>query len=79
MLAGAVPSSAGIYPGFIERLITDSARVLQTPPLERPLYLRSFTDPVFGTRITRITNDTGSPMSSPLGLGTWGEDRKSVV
>lgn len=41
--------------------------------VSRPAYLASYTDPIFGTAVTRITGDPGLPLS---GLGfegkTWG-------
>jgi hypothetical protein len=41
------------------------------PAVGKPGYLASITDPVFGTKITRITGDPGTAISSG---GTWGSD-----
>ena len=40
-----------------------------TSPLAKPGYLQSVTDPDFGTTITRITGDPGTPI--PVVGGTW--------
>jgi hypothetical protein len=40
------------------------------PPLAKPGYLSSVIDPVFGTKITRITGDPGTTV--PVVGGTWG-------
>ena len=37
------------------------------PQLEKPGYLQTITDPVFGTKITRITGDVGSPIPNISG------------
>ncbi len=43
---------------------------VRTPlSLPKPPYLQPMTDPVFGTKITRITGDPGTAMGS---IGTWG-------
>jgi hypothetical protein len=44
--------------------------VYSTPALSRPGYLQSITDPVFGTKITRISGNVGSAI--PNIAGTWG-------
>jgi Tol biopolymer transport system component len=43
----------------------------QVPPLEKPGYLESVTDPVFGFTITRITGDPGTTV--PVVNGRWGK------
>lgn len=40
-----------------------------TAPLAKPGYLQSVTDPAFGTTITRISGDPGTPI--PVVGGTW--------
>ena len=60
-------------PGGSCRLVTDwSAR--PTTPMAKPGYLASVTEPDFGTRLTRITGDPGTPISLAGGgtAGMWG-------
>ncbi len=50
-------------------LLTDAG--LYTPPvIAKPRYLGSVVDPVFGSTLTRITGDPGTPI--PTVGGTWG-------
>lgn len=55
-------------------MIEDKERK-DTPSIRRPGYLETFVDPVFGTRITRITGDPGSTtVAKETGqVITWGE------
>ena len=46
------------------------------PPASRPGYLVPTADPVFGTLVTRITNDIGTP-TDPV-PGVWGADARHV-
>src|SRR5689334_9424478 len=46
------------------------------PPAAEPGYLVRTIDPVFGTVLTRITNDTGQP-TDPV-PGVWGADARHV-
>jgi hypothetical protein len=62
-LAG--PASAGA-----DAPVTDTD-VKPTPPVPRPGYLETIADPVFGTRVTRITGDPGTPI--PVAGGTWAD------
>ena len=60
-------------PGGSCRLVTDwSAR--PTTALAKPGYLQPVTEPDFGTRLTRITGDPGTPITLAGGgtAGTWG-------
>jgi hypothetical protein len=41
------------------------------PSLTKPAYLQTVTDPVFGTKITRVSGDPGSSIATG---GTWGSD-----
>ncbi len=50
-------------------LLTDKVSHAQ-PALAKPGYLQSTTDPVFGTSITRITGDPGTPIGNGV-PGTW--------
>lgn len=47
-------------------------RPREASPLEKPDYLSSVTDPVFGARITRITGDPGVPVPGIAGE-RWGK------
>ena len=68
--AGALPARALQYPGFLN-MVTDSLAVYPMPPMNEPMYMLPMLDPVFGTRITRISG----PMGSSIGtLGSvWGD------
>jgi hypothetical protein len=55
-------------------LVADPTLVFSVPLVPKPSYLSSITDPTFGTKITRIANDTGQSMS-PVN-GTWGSDAR---
>jgi hypothetical protein len=50
-------------------LITDSLERAQ-PSVAKPGYLQSFKDPLYGTVVTRITGDPGTPI--PTVGGVWG-------
>jgi hypothetical protein len=56
--------------------VTDRAHVFSVPGARRPRYLVPTVDPTFGTTITRITNDTGTPTAKVA--GTWGSDARHV-
>ncbi|MGH7394366.1 MAG: hypothetical protein ACREJF_02010, partial [Candidatus Methylomirabilales bacterium] len=64
---------AAVYPGFIN-MITDPGLIFSVPQVARPSYLVPVTDPTFGTRITRIANNSGQS-TSPVS-GTWGTDAR---
>jgi len=55
-------------------LIADPYAVLEKPGISRPGYLEPMTDPVFGTTVTRITGDPGTPIvnTDDQTIGTWG-------
>jgi len=63
-----VPSSLRPIP------LTDGDLVLTIPSIGRPLLRLPMSDPAFGTVITRITGDTGTPLYSVA--GTWGADAR---
>lgn len=42
-----------------------------SPSIAKPGYLKSYTEPVFGTKVTRITGDPGTAIASG---GMWGTD-----
>jgi hypothetical protein len=71
----ARPGPAPVPAGFRGTLM-DSVSVFRAPVLPRPAYLAPVTDPVFGTRVTRITGDPGTPVGP--GLGLWGTDARHV-
>ena len=50
-------------------LVTDT-QTKSEPNVSKPRYLQSYTDPVFGTKVTRITGDPGATI--PTVGGTWG-------
>ena len=43
---------------------------------DRPAYLKPWTDPETGFRVTRITGDSGEPVELAGGRGTWGKDTR---
>lgn len=46
-------------------------KVVGTPNISRPGYLKSYSDPVFGTRVTRITGDPGTTIPNLAGGPVW--------
>ena len=54
--------------------LTDESLVLAVPAIARPALRSPIPDPAFGTTITRITGDTGTPLYSVA--GTWGADAR---
>ena len=60
-------------PNWIE--LKSDTNTYSVPSISKPGYLESYTDPVFGTKVTRITGDQGSPIITKDGqtIGTWGE------
>src|SRR5207245_7789982 len=48
------------------------------PSVNRPGYLQSFTDPGFGTNITRIAGDPGTSLTAANGTGTWSSDARHM-
>jgi hypothetical protein len=58
-------------------LVTDPDAVFAVPRVARPAYLTPFTDPTFGTTLTRITDDPGSRLVPARGgAGVWGRDAR---
>lgn len=53
-------------------LLNDTAVVAALPPFARPAYLTPVRDPVFGSTITRIAGDPGTPIGSLAGTA-WGD------
>jgi hypothetical protein len=51
-------------------LVTDT-NVKTEPTVPKPSYLGSYTDPLFGTKVTRITGDVGTAIPNIPG-STWG-------
>jgi hypothetical protein len=58
--------------------LTDPLPVYTVPEIGRPPLLVPLLDPVFGTSITRITGDGGTPIVSPTVTGVWGADARHV-
>lgn len=56
-------SNSGVNKG----LITDQNTYWPAPPLSKPAYLQTVTDPTFGTKITRIVGDPGDPLPNVPG------------
>src|ERR671934_255849 len=54
----------------IYNLVTDT-NVKTEPTVAKPAYLGSYTDPLFGTKVTRITGDVGTAIPNIAG-STWG-------
>ncbi len=69
------PVRAASVPGFLGTL-TDSSAVFSIPAVPRPAYRDTLLDPVFGTRLTRITADPGTALGGTL--GTWGTDARQI-
>src|SRR6266542_1166321 len=55
------------------RAVTDPTTVYSVPAVPRPAYLAT-TIALFGTTITRITGDAGTPLNGIT--GTWGTDAR---
>lgn len=58
------------FGGNLCHLVTDH-EIKAEPTVEKPGYLQSFIDPVFGSKVTRITGDVGTAI--PVVGGTWGD------
>lgn len=55
-------------------LITDQVAYWPAPELRKPAYLETVVDPAFGTKITRIVGDPGTPIPN-LKEQVWASDR----
>ncbi len=66
--AAAVPSAGNA--------VTDAAAIHGIPSVAKPAQRTAVTDPVFGSRVTRISGDPGT-MVTPA-LGAWGSDVRHV-
>ena len=67
---------ADASPGIVP--ITDPDLVFSIPALGQPPHLVPVHDPIFGTTVTRITGNTGEPISGPGVAGRWGADARHV-
>jgi hypothetical protein len=78
LIVPAAPGSASGGAGHpAAHFLTDPNRVFAVPTVARPGYLVPFTDPTFGTVITRIANDPGAPLVTPnTGVGVWSSDAR---
>lgn len=63
-------SSLGVAQDVQCNLLTNSATYWPAPPVSKPGYLQPVTDPTFGTKITRIVGDPGTPISNIPG-SSW--------
>jgi hypothetical protein len=75
LLPAARPARPPVPPGF-QGTLTDPVSALPWTPASRPAYLVPATDPLFGTRVTRISGDPGTPVGP--GLGVWGTNARHV-
>jgi hypothetical protein len=55
-------------------VLSNPSAVYSVPLTSEPTYLKSFTDPTFGTKLMRIARDPGAS-TSPVS-GTWGTDSR---
>jgi len=55
-------------------LLTDTAIYWPSPILSKPAYLAPITDPVFGTKVTRITGDPGETIPA-INDEVWAEEQ----
>lgn len=67
---GQVPSGQ-LLPG--SRVLIDDTTVYHDANIPKPGYLQSFIDPIFRTKITRITGDPGTNQG---GVTVWGTDAR---
>src|SRR5262245_53370512 len=75
MLSGATLTQAQAQ-DTPRRALTDPERVIATRPASKPRYLVPTVDPDYGTRLIRITDEPGQPISPAL--GAWGPDARHV-
>jgi hypothetical protein len=61
-------------PGARPDVLTNPAAVYSVPAASLPVYLKTFTDPTFGTNVMRIAPDAGNS-TSPVS-GSWGTDSR---
>jgi hypothetical protein len=77
MLAMCLLASAALAqskPDAHPNVLTNPSAVYSVPATTEPVYLKSFTDPTFGTKVLRIAPDPGTT-TSPVS-GTWGSDSR---
>jgi hypothetical protein len=72
-LLGAAEATAITFGSYQCDLVSDHEQ-RNEPNTPKPGYLEPITDPVFGTTITRITGEPGTPISK-LG-GVWGQNAR---
>lgn len=75
MLSGSEAPVRAAIPGFLGT-VTDSSAVFTIPAVPKPAYRGVGLDPVFGTRVSRVTNDPGQPVGTAPGV--WGADARHV-
>ena len=61
-------------PGGTPDVLTNASAIYAVPALSEPAYLKSFSDPTFGTKVMRIAPDPGTS-TSPVS-GSWGTDTR---
>ena len=57
------------------KMVDDPDASFEVPDIPRPEYLKTIIDPIFGTKITRITGDPGTRIITKSGenIGVWGD------
>jgi len=61
-------------PGGSPGALTNASAIYSVPATSEPSYMKSVTDPTFGTKLIRIARDPGSS-TSPV-AGSWGTDTR---
>ena len=70
-----LPAAKILFAQDCTGLVTNTNSYWPAPTLAKPGYLQSVVDPVFGTTITRVTGNTGTPISNVPG-GVWGSTNR---
>jgi hypothetical protein len=86
---GGNPTAAGLFSFSVRVIDTAGATAVRryslhivpifaVPIAARPAYLKPVTDPTFGTQVTRIAGDAGTPITTVNGtqIGTWSQDAR---
>jgi len=70
-----LPAAKILFAQDCTGLVTNTNSYWPAPTLAKPGYLQSVVDPVFGTTITRVTGNAGTPISNVPG-GVWGSTNR---
>ena len=76
MVAAACATPTGTSGGGGGPLITDPSVVFTEPVVGKPGYLAPIVPGPFGTKVTRIAGDPGTPIALGSTTGTWGSDAR---